>query len=177
MKVIIEEMVPQDWDEVAAIYLAGIKTGKATFQTGAPSWEDWDHSHLKLCRLVARAQDGSVMGWMALSPSSSRCVYQGVVEVSIYIGEQYRGNGVGSLLLHAGITKSEEHGFWTLYSVIVRENEASIKLHKKCGFRIVGIREKIAKMPDGIWHDTVLMERRSKVVGVSSALDAGRHAR
>lgn len=177
MDIVINDMAPYDWDEVAAIYLAGINTGIATFQTEVPSWEAWNHSHLKVCRLVAKAEDGSVMGWMALSPSSSRCVYQGVVEVSIYIGEQYRGNGVGSLLLNKGIKKSEEHGIWTLYSVIVRENEASIKLHKKCGFRTVGIREKIAKMPDGIWHDTALMERRSKVVGVNPLTGDGRRAR
>lgn len=161
----IEEMKPENWEAVAKIYMEGIKTGKATFQSELPSFEDWDKGHMKVCRLVA--YDGNnVLGWAALSPTSSRCVYKGVAEVSIYIGEAYRGKGVGRSILSNLVRLSEENGIWSLYSAIVRENSSSIALHKSCGFREIGVREKIAKMPDGVWHDTVLMEHRSKVVGI-----------
>lgn len=161
----IQEMKPENWEAVAKIYMEGINTGKATFQSECPSFEEWDKGHMKVCRLVA--YDGkNVLGWAALSPTSSRCVYRGVAEVSIYIGEAYRGKGVGKNILSNLVKLSEENGIWSLYSAIVRENSSSIALHKSCGFREIGVREKIAKMPDGVWHDTVLMERRSKVVGV-----------
>jgi phosphinothricin acetyltransferase len=159
----LEEMKATDWRKVEEIYLKGINTGIATFQTEAPSYEDWDKGHIKNCRLVARSDD-SVLGWIALSPTSSRCVYRGVAEVSIYIDEKYRGYGVGKALLTEVIKQSEEIGIWTLQSGIIRENAASIALHKSCGFREIGIREKVAQMSDGVWHDVVLMERRSKVV-------------
>lgn len=162
----IEEMKPSDWDQVKNIYLEGIRTGIATFQTEAPSWESWDKGHLSICRLVARSGD-SVLGWVALSPTSSRNCYAGVVEVSIYIGEKYKGQGIGTALLTNVIKQSEENGIWSLYCAIIRENIASITLHKKCGFKEIGIREKIAKMDNGVWHDTVLMERRSKIVEAS----------
>lgn len=161
----IQAMQPENWDAVAKIYLEGINTGKATFQPGLPTFAAWDKSHLKICRLIAF--DGqNVLGWVALSPTSSRKVYQGVTEVSIYIGTIYRGQGVGKRLLAHLIKMSEKNGIWCLYSSIIRENQASLALHKSCGFRVIGIREKIAKMPNGVWHDTVLMERRSKVVGI-----------
>lgn len=162
----IEEMKPSDWDQVREIYLEGIRTGLATFQTEVPNWEEWDKGHLEACRLVARLDD-EVMGWVALSPSSSRCCYSGVVEASIYINEKYRGKGLGRILLTEVIKQAEENGIWSIYSSIIRENTKSIEMHKRCGFREVGIREKIAKMPSGIWHDIVLMERRSKLVGIN----------
>ncbi|MEW9095454.1 MAG: N-acetyltransferase family protein [Clostridiaceae bacterium] len=166
MEYVIEEMKSSDWEQVKNIYLEGIKTGTATFQTEAATWENWDKGHLNSCRLVARSSN-DILGWVALSPTSSRCVYFGVAEVSIYIGEKYNGQGIGTALLKNLFKLSEENGIWTLQSVIIKENTSSILLHKKCGFREVGIREKIAKMGDGAWHDTVLMERRSKIVGIN----------
>jgi phosphinothricin acetyltransferase len=165
MEYTIEEMKKSDWEQVSEIYRKGIDTGLATFQSEVPSWEDWDKGHIEACRFVARS--GSViLGWAALSSTSSRAVYSGVVEVSIYIDEKYKGLGVGTKLMNNLIEKSEENGFWTLYSAIIRENAASIALHKKCGFREIGKREKVAKMSNGIRHDVVLLERRSRVVGV-----------
>lgn len=161
----IEEMTEENWEGVAKIYLEGINTGKATFQSEIPSFQDWDKNHIKICRLVA-CKKNKVLGWAALSPTSSRCVYAGVAEVSIYIGEQYRGQGIGTNILKSLVKLSEENGIWTLQSGIVRENNASIALHKSCGFRELGIRERVAKMPNGIWHDVVLMERRSNIVGM-----------
>jgi Sortase and related acyltransferases len=165
MNYTIEEMKASDWEEVAQIYLEGINTGIATFQNSIPNFEDWDNSHIKSCRLVAKSE-GKVLGFAALSPTSSRPVYSGVAEVSIYIGEIHKGLGIGHALMTNIIKLSEENNFWTLQSGIIRENTASIELHKKCGFREIGIREKVAKMDNGIWHDTVLMERRSAIVGV-----------
>lgn len=165
MEYIIDKMKQYDWEQVSNIYLEGIQTGKATFQSEIPSFENWNKSHVSSCRLVVR--DGNeVLGWTALSPTSSRCVYVGVAEVSIYIGQKYRGQGIGKMLLERLIELSEENGFWTLQSGIIRENTSSIELHKKCGFREIGIREKVAKMNNGDWHDVVLMERRSKIVGI-----------
>ncbi len=157
-------MLPEHWDAVAAIYEQGIATRQATFQTAAPSWEEWDKGHLAQLRYVF-LQDGKVAGWAALSPVSGRCVYAGVCEVSVYIHEDYRGQGVGKLLLQKLIDESETQGIWTLQSGIFPENQASIALHEKLGFRKVGHREKIGKM-DGVWRDTVLMERRSKRTGL-----------
>ena len=165
MNYIIEPMNASDWEQVEKIYYAGIMTGLATFQTQSPSWEDWDCGHLSNCRFVAR-YNHEVIGWVALSPSSSRCCYAGVAEVSIYISEQYKGMGVGTALLNQAIICSEENGIWTISSGIIEENEGSLALHKKCGFREIGRREKIAKMPNGVWHDVILMERRSTVVGL-----------
>lgn len=161
----IEEMTHKDWDGVAKIYLEGINTGKATFQTEIPSWDDWNNGHIKTCRLVARLGD-KVLGWGALSPTSSRCVYAGVAEVSIYIGEEHRGQGVGKSILETLVKMSEENGFWTLQSGIIKENIESIELHKSCGFREIGVRERLGKMSNGEWHDVVLMECRSKKVGI-----------
>jgi len=161
----INEMAKSDWEQVANIYLEGIKTGIATFQSGIPSWEEWNSSHITSCRLVARLGD-NILGWCALSPTSSRCVYAGVAEVSIYISGRYKGQGIGTVLLTNLIKLSEENGFWTLHSGIIRENPASILLHEKCGFKKIGIREKIAKMNNEKWLDVILMERRSKIVGI-----------
>ncbi|QXE20758.1 GNAT family N-acetyltransferase [Clostridium sp. 001] len=161
----IEGMKKEDWEEVSKIYLEGINTKKATFQTEVPSWQNWDSSHLKSCRLVARLGN-KVLGWVALSPTSSRCVYAGVAEVSIYIGEEYRGKGIGTSLLDNLVKLSEKNGFWTLQSGIIKENLPSIALHKKCSFREVGVREKLGKMCNKKWYDVVLMERRSDTVGI-----------
>lgn len=163
MNYTIEEMKDSDWNEVSKIYLEGINTGIATFQNSIPTFEEWDNGHVKTCRLVAKSND-KVLGFAVLSPTSSRCVYRGVAEVSIYIGDNYRGLGIGKALMMNLIKLSEKNNFWTLQSGIIRENTASIELHKKCGFREIGVREKVAKMDNGVWHDTVLMERRSKIV-------------
>ena len=165
MGYIIDEMTKDDWEQVSNIYLEGIQTGKATFQTTTPSWDEWNKGHLSSCRLVV-CNEGEVLGWAALSPTSSRCAYAGVAEVSIYIGQKYRGQGIGKILLERMVSLSEENGLWTLQSGIIRENISSITLHKKCGFREIGIREKVGKMNNGDWHDVVLMERRSKTVGI-----------
>lgn len=165
MNYVIDEMKQDDWEQVSRIYLEGIKTGKATFQTEIPAFEEWNKGHISSCRLVARAGN-EILGWTALSPTSSRCVYKGVAEVSIYIGEKFRGQGIGKLLLEKVVELSEENGFWTLQSGIIKENIQSQALHKKCGFREIGVREKVAKMGSGDWHDVVLMERRSKTVGI-----------
>lgn len=156
-------MLPSHWDAVRDIYLQGIATKNATFQTDAPSWEEWNNSHLAALRYVILV-DGVVAGWAALTPVSERCVYAGVTEISVYIHEDSRGRGIGGALLEKLITESEKQNIWTLQSGIFPENKASIALHKKHGFRIIGYREKIGKM-DGIWRDTVFMERRSKLIG------------
>lgn len=156
-------MLPAHWEAVSSIYLQGIATKEATFQTEAPSWEEWDKGHLPDFRYVT-VHSGQINGWAALSAVSGRCVYAGVTEVSVYIHEQYRGKGVGAALLQQLIIASEAKGIWTLQSGIFPENKASIALHEKHGFRKIGYREKIGKM-DGVWRDTVLMERRSKIAG------------
>jgi L-amino acid N-acyltransferase YncA len=163
MAFVIEEMLPQHWERVREVYLEGIKTGQATFEREAPEWEQWDAAHLKFARLVALDLD-SVAGWAALSPVSTRKVYAGVAEVSVYLGEQFRGRGLGRALLEALIRESEARGIWTLQAGIFPENDASVALHLACGFREVGRRERIGRM-DGRWRDTVLFERRSKIVG------------
>ena len=164
MRLEISAMIPSDWPSVRAIYLAGIATGNATFERSAPDWERWDAGHLAMCRLVARAEDG-VVGWAALSRVSARAVYAGVAEVSVYVAEAARGAGIGAALLQALIAESENEGLWTLQATIFPENPASVALHAKAGFRVVGTRERLGAM-DGRWRDVVLMERRSRVVGV-----------
>jgi len=153
-----------DFDQVSEIYKQGIETGFATFQDEIPAWKEWDESHLKTCRL-AIISGGRMAGWAALTPVSSRCVYAGVAEVSIYIGNEFRGKGLGKILLNELARHSEKEGFWTLQSGIFAENLASIKLHETCGFRQIGYREKIGKK-NGVWKDNVIMERRSKVAGL-----------
>jgi len=157
-------LTPRDWPAVRDIYLDGIATGDATFETSAPDWEIWDEKHLPCCRLLAREGE-EVVGCAALSPVSARAVYAGVAEVSVYVAARARGRGVGSLLLRALVAASEENGIWTLQAGIFPENRASIALHLREGFRVVGTRERIGCM-DGRWRDTVLMERRSAAVGV-----------
>lgn len=161
----IKNMKEADWKQVSDIYFAGIKTEIATFQSDIPTWEDWDKGHNTTCRFVARAED-KVLGWVALSPVSSRCVYAGVAEVSIYISTDYKGMGIGTALLNKMIAHSEEEGYWTLQAGIIRENTPSRMLHQKCGFREIGYKERLGKMNNGKWHDVILMERRSKVVGI-----------
>ncbi|MGP1909866.1 N-acetyltransferase family protein [Metabacillus sp. JX24] len=155
----IKKLADLHWNQVKEIYLEGIATGNATFETNAPSWEDWDSSHSKECRLVAE-HGGVVLGWAALSPVSGRCVYAGVADVSIYIGSAYKGKGIGTALLRSIIDLSEQEGFWTLQAGIFPENTSSLKLHEKAGFRRIGVREKIGKM-NGVWRDVVFLERRS----------------
>ncbi|MEW6184644.1 MAG: N-acetyltransferase family protein [Thermodesulfobacteriota bacterium] len=154
-------MTEQDWPAVKTIYEQGLATGNATFEGEAPSWEDWDAGHLQECRLVAVAAE-RVVGWAALSRVSGRCVYAGVAEVSVYIAAEERGRGIGKQLLQSLIRESEQHGIWTLQSGIFPENEASIALHRKCGFRLIGRREKLGQM-NGRWRDVLLYERRSPV--------------
>ena len=157
-------MQKNDWKPVKDIYQEGIETGIATFETTVPSWEEWDQNHIEDCRLVARI-DGKITGWAALSPVSSRCVYEGVAEISIYVSKEARGQGVGTQLLRKLIEASEISGIWTLQAGIFPENEPSISLHKKCGFRVVGRRERIGKLK-GKWKNIILMERRSESVGL-----------
>ncbi len=159
----IRPMESRDWPSVKAIYLEGIATGNATFESEAPEWAEWDAKHLPDARLVAEA-DGGVVGWVALTPVSGRCVYSGVAELSIYVASAMRGRGMGNALLAALISESETKGYWTLQTGIFPENKASLALHQKLGFRILGTRERIGKM-DGRWRDVVLMERRSTTVG------------
>ena len=156
-------MTAADWEPVLAIYLAGIATGQATFETEPPTWTNWNNAHLAAPRLVA-ISDKTIVGWAALSPVSARHVYAGVAEVSVYVAEEMRGRGIGAMLLEALVKESERNGIWTLQASIFPENAASISLHNSCGFREVGTRQRIAKMK-GIWRDTLLFERRSKLVG------------
>jgi L-amino acid N-acyltransferase YncA len=164
MELTIQPMQAADWDAVRAIYAEGIATGDATFETNIPDWSAWDAGHLSDCRLVA-CLDGQIVGWAALSPYSSRQVYRGVVHESIYIAQAARGKGVGKRLMTVLIEASEAAGYWTLQAGIFPENAASIALHTSCGFKQVGIREKIGKL-HGVWRDVVLMERRSTVSGI-----------
>ncbi|AXT21042.1 GNAT family N-acetyltransferase [Flavobacteriaceae bacterium AU392] len=161
----IRDMQPEDWQEVSKIYKEGIATGMATFEKKVPEYDAWNNAHLDHCRIVA-IKKNAILGWAALSPVSSRCVYGGVGEVSVYVSQNSRGEGVGSLLMNALISKSELAGFWTLQSGIFPENLGSIELHKKTGFRYIGKRERIGSL-DGVWKDNLLFERRSKLIGVN----------
>lgn len=160
----IESMNESDWEQVRDIYRQGLATGNATFETTAPDWEDWNIGHLVHSRLVARSEN-NVLGWAALSPVSKRQVYSGVAEVSVYVGENGRGNGIGRALLKSLIEISEQNGIWTLQASIFPENTASVKLHLQFGFCEIGKRERIAKLA-GVWRNTVILERRSKLVGI-----------
>jgi len=161
--VVIAVMQPGDWEAVARIYAEGIATGHATFEREVPSRKAWDQDHLNAPRLVAR--DGeAVLGWAALSPVSGRCVYGGVGEVSVYVASAARGRGVGKALLTRLIEESEREGLWTLQAGIFPENVPSLAVHRACGFREVGRRERIGQM-DGRWRDVVLLERRSQRIG------------
>ncbi|MGA2983822.1 MAG: N-acetyltransferase family protein [Terriglobia bacterium] len=153
-----------DWEQVRSIYLEGIASGNATFETEAPTWEKWDAAHLPIGRLAARAAD-VVLGWSALSPASDRCCYAGVAEASLYVGARHRGQGIGTALLQATIDLAEKNGIWTLQAGIFPENRASLALVAKCGFREVGRRERLGKL-HGTWRDVLLLERRSRIVGM-----------
>jgi phosphinothricin acetyltransferase len=159
----IEPLTADHWDAVRAIYLQGIATGNATFQQTVPDWDQWDAGHLRACRLVARSKQ-DIVGWAALSPVSSRSVYRGVAEVSIYVAEMARGRGIGLRLMAGLVAGSEAEGIWTLQAGIFPENTASIELHTKAGFRTVGTRSRLGRM-NGRWRDVVLLERRSLAVG------------
>lgn len=164
MDIIIDQMRADDWDAVRRIYQDGLATGNASFETEAPSWEVWNAKHHAHSRLVARAA-ARVVAWAALAPVSPRACYAGVAEVSLYVSDDCRGHGVGKKLLEAVIVASECNGIWTLYGGAFPENAASLRLQEACGFRFVGRRVRVGKH-NGVWRDTVMTERRSKVVGV-----------
>jgi len=161
--VAIAALGPGDWDDVARIYAEGIATRLATFETEVPSWQSWDTAHLPDHRFMGR-EDRRAAGWAALAPVSSRCVYAGVAEVSVYVATAARGRGVGTALLSALVASSEAGGVWTLEAGILPENEASVRMHERCGFRVVGRRERLGRM-EGNWRDVLLLERRSRVAG------------
>jgi L-amino acid N-acyltransferase YncA len=156
----IRDLTSFDWRDVARIYEDGIRTGNATFETGVPSWEEWDASHTEH-RLIAEL-DGEIAGWAALAPVSERCCYRGVAESSVYVAAEARGRGVGRELLEELIRRSETAGIWTLQAGIFPENKASLRLHLVCGFRLVGVRERLGEL-NGVWRDVLLLERRSEV--------------
>jgi L-amino acid N-acyltransferase YncA len=158
----LRAMGPGDWPVVRAIYEAGIATGNATFETAAPEWAAWDAAHLAAHRLVVRVE-GRVVGWAALSPVSERCAYAGVAEDSIYVAPQAQGRGVGRALLQALVASAERGGIWTVQTGIFPENRASVRLHEACGFRVVGIRERLGRL-HGRWRDVLLLERRSPLI-------------
>jgi len=163
MDFVVEPMRDGDWERVRSIYIEGIATGDATFETAPPNRETWDRSHMRDARLVLRL-DGEVVGWAALSPVTDRCAYAGVAEVSIYLASSVTGKGLGKRLLAELITASERSGIWTLQAGIFRENVASLAVHRACGFREVGVRERLGRL-QGVWRDVVLVERRSATVG------------
>ena len=156
-RVAIRDLRPGDWPEVSRIYAAGIATRNATFETQVPGWEQWDGSHLPDQRLVA-TEGGRVVGWVALTGYSDRCCYSGVADVSIYVDPAAQGRGVGRALLEQVIAGAEAGGIWTLQAGVFPENEASLALHRRCGFRVVGTRERIGQL-DGVWRDVVIVER------------------
>jgi L-amino acid N-acyltransferase YncA len=160
----IVPLLPEHWPAVEAIYAEGIATRNATFETATPGWDAWDASHLSTCRYVLLL-DRTVAGWAALSPVSRRAAYQGVAELSVYVAERQRGRGFGGQLMNALITGSEQAGIWTLQATVFPDNATTLRLHERFGFREVGRREKIARL-DGKWRDTLLLERRSRIVGI-----------
>jgi L-amino acid N-acyltransferase YncA len=164
MGFVIEPLLASDWPQVAVIFTEWIATGNATLETETPSWEKWDADHLTCCRLVARNGE-HILGWIALTPVSGRCVYGGVAEISVYVAGTARRQGVGRALIMAVIDASEQAGLWTLQGHILRENTASLALVAVCGFRQVGFRERLGSLR-GEWRDIVLVERRSDRVGV-----------
>jgi len=158
----IRPLTPEDWPRVEAIYAAGIATGDATFETEPPSWEEFDAGRLAGHRLVA-VEEGAIVGWAALTPTSRRACYAGVVEHSVYVAEHARGRGIGRALTDALVAGADSAGIWTIQTSVFPENAASVALHERCGFRVVGRRERIAQL-DGVWRDTLLLERRSPSV-------------
>jgi phosphinothricin acetyltransferase len=167
MSIDITAMAAADWEPVRAIYVEGVATGQATFETDAPTWEQWDAAHHSFARFVTRSA-GRVIGWAALSPVSHRQCYSGVAEVSVYVAAAHRGCGLGRQLLLALIAESEQQGIWTLQGATFPENEASLRLQRSCGFREVGRRERVGQL-GGVWRDTIVTERRSSVTGVDEA--------
>lgn len=161
MDITIRPMTAEDWGEVVEIYFQGIQTNMATFEFQCPAYEDWDRAHLPVCRLVAE-KDWQVIAWAALIPYSPRECYRGVAELSIYVDADSRRSGVGEALLKGLISEAEKNGFWSLQSTILEENVPSIKLHEKCGFKRVGVRERLAKDRFGQWRNVVLMEYRKQ---------------
>jgi L-amino acid N-acyltransferase YncA len=161
----VRPMIDRDWSAVRLVYEEGIATGHATFETETPAWDAWDGGHLPTCRLVGCHVEG-VVGWAALSPISGRCVYAGVAEVSVYVAAAARGQGIGRRLLEAVVRDSEQHDIWTLQAGIFPENASSLAVHARCGFRVVGRREKLGQLR-GTWRDVLLLERRSPVVGLT----------
>lgn len=164
-EIAIQPMTADSWADVARIYESGIATKNATFETKAPDWDAWNKAHRQDCRLIALI-DENIVGWAALSNVSSRCVYSGVAEVSVYIDSDFRGMGVGDRLMSDLISKSESNGIWTLQAGIFPENIGSLRLHEKHGFRLIGKKERIGKMDD-TWRDVLQLERRSKIVGIN----------
>lgn len=164
MDLVIDKLVVDDWEQVRAIYVEGIETGQATFEVAAPTWDQFDASHLPECRLAARAQN-EIVGWAVLSPVSRRKAYEGVAEVSVYVARSHQGRGIGKALLETIIIMSESCGIWTLQGATFPENTASLRLQERCGFRVVGRRERVARQR-GIWRDTIITERRSRLVGL-----------
>lgn len=165
--IIIRELLAADWPVVRSIYVEGMATGNATFETTPPEWTVWDTNHRPDCRFVAEDDAGMVCGWAALTPVSGRCVYAGVAEVSVYVAEASRGKSIGWRLLENLVQASEEAGLWTLQAGIFPENATSVRLHERTGFRLVGRRERIGQM-QGAWRDTLVLERRSNIVGILS---------
>lgn len=162
----VHAMRPEDWPAVRAVFLEGVATGQATFETGSPEYPAWDATHLAEPRLVAADAEGFA-GWAALSPVSRRACYAGVAEVSVYVAARCRGRGVGARLLEELVAASERRGIWTLQAAVFPENPASVALHERAGFRLVGRRERIARLA-GAWRDTLLLERRSPTVGTDT---------
>jgi L-amino acid N-acyltransferase YncA len=158
-RVAIRGARPDDWPRIASIYAAGIATRNATFETEVPAYEQWDAAHLPYHRYVA-VEGGDVVGWVALSGYSDRCCYQGVADLSVYVDPRAQRRGVGRALLEHLVTATDAAGIWTLQAGVFPENEGSLALHRRCGFRVVGTRERIGEL-DGVWRDVVLLERRS----------------
>jgi phosphinothricin acetyltransferase len=169
MSIDIRTMAPADWEAVRTIYLEGIESGQATFEVEAPCWEQWDAAHHPFARLVARRGE-LIAGWAALSPVSRRRCYAGVAEVSVYVGAAHRGRGIGAALLRTIVAESERHGIWTLQGATFPENAASRRLQAACGFREIGRRERVAQLR-GVWRDTILTERRSRIAGIGTGGD------
>jgi len=169
MEYMIDNMKPEDWQQVRSIYREGIGTGNSTFEADAPDWDKWDSAHLQEHRLVVR-EGNTILAWAALSPVSARSVYAGVAELSLYVTAAHRGKGIGAALLNAIIDSTERAGLWTLQGGIFPENVPSLRLVKKHGFKEIGKREKIGKMTygnlAGTWRDVILVERRSAVTGI-----------
>lgn len=164
MEIELRTMIQDDWESVLMIYKEGIATGNATFEQEVPTYAAWDNGHLKACRVVAMFEN-EMAGWAALSPVSGRCVYAGVAEVSVYVSEKFRGHKIGKRLLERLIAESEKENLWTLQAGVFQENIPSIKIHEQLGFRRVGYRERVGQM-NGVWRDTILLEKRSRTVGI-----------